>query len=102
MAAETGARAVAASLAKSLELASHMDRVSHQLSGKPAPLPVGRFGVERRLACRLAAVMSSVPNHRQRFGPIEWRAGHYTAADSWHDAEAALLERHVLPLPRKE
>lgn len=96
--AQEHARGLAAAIGRALEGSAAMVRVAHRLTEKPAPLPLGIRDVETRFGCRLAAVMSTVPDHAHRLGANEWQPGHFKSTDDWHEAEAALLDRHVAPL----
>ena len=72
--AEAGARQLAAAYSRKLERNAVMAKLCHEITQGPVPLALFAPEAVNRLACQLAAVMSSIPKHRYRFGAITWKS----------------------------
>ena len=95
--AEAGARQLAAAYSRKLERNTVMVKLAHEITRGPAPLALFAPEVVIRLACQLAAVMSSIPKHRYRFGAITWNRGVRTPEESWVETEFQTLHETDQP-----
>jgi hypothetical protein len=69
------------------------------------PMALNPMELASRLAGRLASVMSTIPGHRNRLGPIDWPSsgGLWSADSQWSSAEEKRLAAGLQPLmERKE
>jgi hypothetical protein len=106
--AEACVRMLAVELGKSFAASERMTRNAYDIlkavrpddKGWSVPAELNSRELERRLAQRLSAVMATLraPVGRGRLGYIEWRAGMYTAEQSWRDQEEAASAEAVASL----
>lgn len=96
--AEAATRALADAISRIIGINKRMIVLARDLSStKKVPSALNEMELVNRIARRIAAVMSTVPGRRHRFGHIEW---HYTGQlepeDSWRTAEESYIAREVL------
>ena len=91
--AEAATRHLAAALSRVLRTNGEMGKVVHGITGGRVPIPLSGPDFVSRLAGRIGAIMTTIPNCRARFGSIEWR-GHslYRPDQNWKDVEEGLLK----------
>lgn len=92
--AEKGARELVAGLADALKAAGEMRDLARRL-GKPVPAKLDGPALARRLSQRLVAILSTLPDHRYRFGAVEWRSCWRKAEDDWAAHERAELSQDI-------
>ena len=97
--AEAATRQLAAALSRVLRTNQEMARVTNHITGRRTPTPLSGPDFVSRLAGRIGAIMTTIPNCRARFGSIEWR-GHslYRPDQNWKDVEEGLLKPHLKQL----
>ena len=97
--AEAATRQLAAALSRVMRTNQEMAKVVHRITGGRTPTPLSGPDFVSRLAGRIGAIMTTIPNCRARFGSIEWR-GHslYRPDQNWRDIEQALLEPYLRQL----
>ncbi len=101
--ANMAARTLAETISKHFDTVRQMSEVAHAISSESAPIPLQAPAVALRLSARLSAVMGGITGYRHRLGHIEWLGSSlYRAADDWRALEAALMERHLNPLLKKD
>jgi len=99
----SAARTLAENIGKHFDTVRQMSEVAHAISSESAPIPLQAPAVALRLSARLSAVMGGITGYRHRLGHIGWEGSSlYRAADDWRALEAALMERHLNPLLKKE
>ncbi len=67
--AEAATRHLAAALSRVLRTNEEMAKVAHRITGGPTPTPLSGPDFMSRLAGRIGAIMTTIPNCRARFGP---------------------------------
>ena len=90
--AEAGARQLAAALGRMTNKNLQLTKLAADIR-LPIPAALGRFELEKRLACLVSAVMSNIgPNHRHRFGATVWFPGIFKADTSWRQVTVRFYE----------
>jgi hypothetical protein len=98
--AQEAALILTAAFSRKLERISAMARLAADITRKPVPMCLSRPELERRLACRLSAVMrAGLPiNNKQQLGALALHPGVEKAETIWRDADAATFEKHLTPI----
>jgi hypothetical protein len=103
--AQEATRTLAAALSRKMNRIDQMARLFTAISReRSAPVCLNRFEVERKMAHRVAAVLSGgLPvQYKGRFGNLILHPGVAKVDDNWTTQDAAAFEKHVAPIITKK
>lgn len=103
-AAQEAAMILTAAFNRKLNRIQTMAKLANEISKKAAPVCLSRPELERRLACRLSAVMhGGLPlNNKHRLGAMLFHPGVCKSDENWRDTDAATFEKHLNPILGKD
>ncbi|HXF55288.1 MAG TPA: hypothetical protein VNK52_14320 [Hyphomicrobiaceae bacterium] len=98
--AEAASRALAEAITRRLASNARLSKIARALAvNGRMPTALNVMELASRLACRHAAIMATIPGHRDRLGSIAWPAGAsglYPADRNWRAEEERRLMTHLV------